>query len=295
MSNYYGEARRGLCSLILLASYLILVKDVNFTVRAETTKISSKTVENEYIVVFKEYLSSVEQVSAIAQIIGASTSLSPEHSPQPGQSEADGRDHEPPRRFNYKTLSHGLRKIPSDFVVVKFNASTPYEDALTALKKHDLVKFVVPERVHEDLLSQIKESGGAVGRDRRSVAEGARGVDQGGGNGARDLAAQGDGGEGAHALHAPYLMNADYLWDAQHTGVGVKVAIFDTGLSATHSHFRNVRLRTDWTDEDELDDVLGHGTFVAGVIAGSSEECRGFAPDAELHIFRVFTRERYVH
>ena len=33
---------------------------------------------------------------------------------------------------------------------------------------------------------------------------------------------------------------------------------------------------------------LGHGTFVAGVIA-SSAECLGFAPDAELYIFRVFT------
>ena len=36
---------------------------------------------------------------------------------------------------------------------------------------------------------------------------------------------------------------------------------------------------------------LGHGTFVAGVIA-SSRECLGFAPDAELHIFRVFTNSQ---
>lgn len=37
-----------------------------------------------------------------------------------------------------------------------------------------------------------------------------------------------------------------------------------------------------------LDDGLGHGTFVAGVIA-SSKECLGFAPDAEIHVYRVFT------
>ena len=36
---------------------------------------------------------------------------------------------------------------------------------------------------------------------------------------------------------------------------------------------------------------LGHGTFVAGVVA-SSRECLGFAPDAELHIFRVFTNSQ---
>jgi len=39
---------------------------------------------------------------------------------------------------------------------------------------------------------------------------------------------------------------------------------------------------------------LGHGTFVAGVVA-SSRECLGFAPDAELHIFRVFTNSQVMH
>jgi len=36
---------------------------------------------------------------------------------------------------------------------------------------------------------------------------------------------------------------------------------------------------------------LGHGTFVAGVIASQSE-CLGFTPDAELHVFRVFTNSQ---
>lgn len=38
---------------------------------------------------------------------------------------------------------------------------------------------------------------------------------------------------------------------------------------------------------------LGHGTFVAGVIA-SSKECLGFAPDADLYIFRVFTNNQVI-
>lgn len=38
---------------------------------------------------------------------------------------------------------------------------------------------------------------------------------------------------------------------------------------------------------------LGHGTFVAGVIA-SMRECQGLAPDAELHIFRVFTNNQVI-
>ncbi len=75
------------------------------------------------------------------------------------------------------------------------------------------------------------------------------------------------------------------------TGRGVKIAIFDTGLRKDHPHFRHIRERTNWTDENTLDDGLGHGTFVAGVIASQSE-CLGFAPDVDIHVFRVFTNDR---
>ena len=62
-------------------------------------------------------------------------------------------------------------------------------------------------------------------------------------------------------------LQADVLWEAGFTGQGVKVAVFDTGLPPNHPHFRNVKDRTNWTNEKTLDDGLGHGTFVAGVIA----------------------------
>lgn len=76
------------------------------------------------------------------------------------------------------------------------------------------------------------------------------------------------------------------------TGKNVKVAIFDTGLAASHSHFKNIKERINWTNENTQEDGLGHGTFVAGVIASSSNDCLGFAPDAELYIFRVFTNNQ---
>lgn len=85
------------------------------------------------------------------------------------------------------------------------------------------------------------------------------------------------------------LLHADILWGLGVTGTGIRVAIFDTGLPKSHSHFRKVKERTNWTNEKTLDDSLGHGTFVAGVIASSSKECIGFAPNAELLVFRVFT------
>lgn len=87
------------------------------------------------------------------------------------------------------------------------------------------------------------------------------------------------------------LLKADVLWGMGITGRGIKVAVFDTGLAKGHPHFKRIKERTNWTNEKSLDDGVSHGTFVAGVIA-SSKECLGFAPDAELHIFRVFTNNQ---
>ncbi|XP_045605609.1 membrane-bound transcription factor site-1 protease [Procambarus clarkii] len=87
-------------------------------------------------------------------------------------------------------------------------------------------------------------------------------------------------------------LQADVLWSMGITGAGVRVAVFDTGLSKSHPHFKRIKERTNWTNEKTLDDGLGHGTFVAGVIASSGKTCLGFAPDAELHIYRVFTNNQ---
>lgn len=59
--------------------------------------------------------------------------------------------------------------------------------------------------------------------------------------------------------------------------------------------FEYFQERTNWTNEDTLNDNLGHGTFVAGVIAGGDEECLGFAPDTEIYAFRVFTDAQVMH
>ncbi|KAG7555853.1 Peptidase S8/S53 domain [Arabidopsis suecica] len=85
------------------------------------------------------------------------------------------------------------------------------------------------------------------------------------------------------------MFGADHLWKKGYTGAKVKMAIFDTGIRADHPHFRRIKERTNWTNEDTLNDNLGHGTFVAGVIAGQNPECLGFASDTEIYAFRVFT------
>lgn len=87
------------------------------------------------------------------------------------------------------------------------------------------------------------------------------------------------------------MLKADVLWSMSVTGKRIRVAVFDTGLAKNHPHFKRVKERTNWTNEKSLSDGVSHGTFVAGVIA-SSKECLGFAPDAELHIYRVFTNNQ---
>jgi len=167
------------------------------------------------------------------------------------------------------------RRFPSDFALIKTHKSQ-FENIDTTLVKH-----ILPQRRIEHVLKSIPQYSEGVlhGRKRTTFSE-------------EDLSTTFQ----TRKLHSSliqvsHLFNADYLWDKGYTGTGVKIAIFDTGLRADHPHFRNVKERTNWTDENTLNDGLGHGTFVAGVIASQSE-CLGFAPDADLHIFRVFTNDR---
>lgn len=90
------------------------------------------------------------------------------------------------------------------------------------------------------------------------------------------------------------LVGADILHSLGYTGSGVKIGIIDTGLDSDHSEFsgriiteRNFVL-TEYgysSDATTTEDVDGHGTWVAGIAAGSTI---GIAPDAELISAKIF-------
>jgi membrane-bound transcription factor site-1 protease len=96
----------------------------------------------------------------------------------------------------------------------------------------------------------------------------------------------------AGAASLPVVLGADKLWAAGFDGTGIKVGIFDTGIKDDHPDVRSVEERTNWTHEPTLDDGLGHGSFVAGVVGGRDAGCPGLAPGASVHTFRVFTNDQ---
>ncbi|MES2354956.1 MAG: S8 family serine peptidase [Pseudomonadota bacterium] len=84
-------------------------------------------------------------------------------------------------------------------------------------------------------------------------------------------------------------------------GAGVKIAIIDSGCDNTHPLLSHIKLGRDFTDGTESStnwnqDLTGHGTHCAGIIAASSKDkkmLRGFAPEAEIHILKVFPGGSY--
>ncbi len=82
-------------------------------------------------------------------------------------------------------------------------------------------------------------------------------------------------------------------WEAGYTGAGVTVAVLDSGIALDHPDFEGrIAEAISFVEEDpDPEDVVGHGTHVASIVAGSGAASggrfRGVAPDAQLFIGKV--------
>lgn len=95
------------------------------------------------------------------------------------------------------------------------------------------------------------------------------------------------------------LMGLDQLPENL-TGKGVKIAIIDSGADNGHPNLRHILSGMDMTnngdDKTWASDVIGHGTHCAGIIAARGSDqipFRGFAPEAEIHVFKIFPSGQY--
>ncbi|RQW80611.1 MAG: hypothetical protein EHM14_04145 [Methanothrix sp.] len=96
-----------------------------------------------------------------------------------------------------------------------------------------------------------------------------------------------DIGSDSSVSFAKYI-NADKLWAKGIDGKGITIAVLDSGIDKNHPDLvgRVIGETNFITDEVSADDLLGHGTMVSGIIAGSGAasggKYKGIAPGANL-------------
>jgi serine protease AprX len=113
----------------------------------------------------------------------------------------------------------------------------------------------------------------------------------------RALHLQGQYGQDSGVASAVYtdVVRAAKTWSMGVTGAGVTVAVVDTGVDTSGDLAGQVLHAEDFTSEQDNADNYGHGTFVAGLIAGtgaaSSGSIKGVAPAAKLVSLKIAGRD----
>ncbi|MFJ3303282.1 S8 family serine peptidase [Streptomyces sp. NPDC086549] len=82
-------------------------------------------------------------------------------------------------------------------------------------------------------------------------------------------------------------IGAPVAWAAGYTGKGVKIAVLDTGVDATHPDLKDQVIESkNFSAAADATDHFGHGTHVASIAAGtgakSGGKYKGVAPDAKI-------------
>jgi serine protease AprX len=103
----------------------------------------------------------------------------------------------------------------------------------------------------------------------------------------------GQGSGGPSAVYST-VVRADRAWGAGYSGQGVGVALIDTGVNAVGDLAGRVAASVDFTADGDGVDRFGHGTFVAGMIAGTGSTgagVTGTAPGARIISLKIAGRD----
>jgi subtilisin family serine protease len=107
-------------------------------------------------------------------------------------------------------------------------------------------------------------------------------------DGSAQISAPENSSSGGEYLSPSRNIQADKLWEKGIDGRGVTVAVIDSGIDKNHPDLigKVIGEKNFVADEITADDLLGHGTMVAGIIAGSgvasNGKYKGVAPGASL-------------
>ena len=89
------------------------------------------------------------------------------------------------------------------------------------------------------------------------------------------------------------MVNAPLMWNQGYTGEGVKIAILDSGCIQHNDLKNNIIGGKNFTtegSETDYNDLNGHGTHCAGIIAGNGK-VMGVAPNSKLLILKVLEKD----
>src|SRR3954452_2264111 len=109
----------------------------------------------------------------------------------------------------------------------------------------------------------------------------------------RRLSLQAQYGQDSGVASAVYsdVVRASKTWGAGDLGSGVTVAVVDTGINTDGDLAGQVVKAVDFTSDGDTADRYGHGTFVAGLIAGTGSHSggtiEGVAPGAKLVSLKI--------
>ena len=94
------------------------------------------------------------------------------------------------------------------------------------------------------------------------------------------------------------LVHLEDAWEAGLTGKGVTIGLIDSGV-AEHEDLKKQRVSgRSYVDEDpqDLTDVRGHGTFLAGLLAATRNNGKGIAgmTDSKIRVYKVIGDQPHI-